>query len=111
MTTVGISEGDLAELLFRHIYDLTIWCRMVLVSKKFCQVSKKLIKIKKQESSSLYYKNIKINFNGSFFEKVWYDNGRTKSITHFLKDQKNGVRKVWYEDGCLYYKCDIYDQI
>ncbi len=120
VTAVGISESNLAELIFTHINDLVVWCRMIRVSKKFNQVGTELSKVvKRKDTFSLKLQNgyefIRwYHADKCFWTKknllngkehgvcnVWWYSGQLVSEVYKLHGRMNGLRKEWYESGQL----------
>ncbi len=142
-TTVNISEDDklcpeervfwqcqtiklLADLLFRHIDDLTVWCRMMKVSRMFNQVGTRLTKVVKHlttiditfgNSRGLYmiwYSNGLLQAMESYttsingFKKLhgqstyYHQNGQIWCENNFINGRKHGVCAEWYSNEVLW---------
>lgn len=124
MTLVGLSEGDLASLIFSQIDDVQTWCRFARVSKRVYQISKQniieheedifhIIKIKIKllngkllELHKLYDHTGRLTFrhsylNGSFhgLSQGWYANGQIRYIENYKNGNFHGLSKRWYSAG------------
>ena len=83
--TAKISESDLAELLFPHVTDFKTWIALSKVSKKFNEVSKRML-IRKEtlntDGSKAIWTVLPIGLEHGFAQG-WYSNGKLRYIQNY----------------------------
>lgn len=120
-----MNESYLAELLFPHVDDSLVWCRLQCVSTRFNLVGKsKLKKIKTIGEYKTHYTELPNNKLHGLFKKwyqthclwttqyylngklhglckSWHRNGQLAEVCHFNNGVLNGLYNNWYENGQL----------
>lgn len=108
MTLVGLSEGDLATLLFSQIGDdVQTSLKLAQVSKRFYQISKQKLSISHAPNASDIIKICVKMPNGKLFglEKKYYRQSKQLEFRYnFLNNRLHGLSEGWYENGQISYK-------
>lgn len=105
MAGILINEENLATLLFKHINDSIVWCRMMQVSHRFNHIGKKFATMTMTMRGDKHKNTFTLKLqNGYKLIKWWYANGQIDVEINFLNNKKHGVCRSWYPSGKLYYK-------